>query len=524
MIRDEKLDFWIKQGLNVLFVGKHGVGKTSTVKAAFTRNKLRWKYFSASTMDPWVDLVGVPKEKTDDDGPSYLELVRPKFLQGPDAIEALFFDEFNRSHKKVRNAVMELLQFKSINGMEFPNLKIVWAAINPKEEDDYDVEDLDPAQQDRFQVQVEIPYKPDKGYFSDKFGLPMANAAIEWWNDLNEAGKNNVSPRRLDYALEMVQSNGDVRDVLPVSTNIPKLITTIKTGPIGAIVDDFFKSQDAEKAQLFFADENNYASAIDYVVKTKAYMDFFLPLIENEKLAVLIASRDKVLKHIMEGASSIPSFAQVLFDVFSAGQNIKLCDKIRKACKKDKKLNDALGLSGSASFQKNANKNPDKACWNIPHDSEMIKKSIARLDANFGHAQNTTARKSIVDELLRLVPEHMPTERAVLILGILSKFCERSHASSTVKSLPTTHRSFIGTVNHCIDVISKNEDIGWDDIYKRYGRHFGKLCDKFLEADLAGRIAIPLAAPSAPVDGNNRAMAGQKKPVRHKRAAKRKTP
>ena len=43
-------------------------------------------------------------------------------------------DEFSRAHKKVRNAVMELIQFKSINGRKFKNLKIVWAAINPDDD------------------------------------------------------------------------------------------------------------------------------------------------------------------------------------------------------------------------------------------------------------------------------------------------------------------------------------------------------------------------------------------------------
>ncbi|HRZ84262.1 MAG TPA: hypothetical protein P5069_17565 [Candidatus Hydrogenedentes bacterium] len=37
-IREEKLDFWIKNNLNVLFIGKHGVGKTSMVKDAYDRN------------------------------------------------------------------------------------------------------------------------------------------------------------------------------------------------------------------------------------------------------------------------------------------------------------------------------------------------------------------------------------------------------------------------------------------------------------------------------------------------------
>ena len=80
-INDSNLSFWIKNNYNVLFRGKHGVGKTATVLEAFNSHGLKWQYFSASTMDPCVDFIGVPKEKTDEKGNSYLDLVRPKHFQ-----------------------------------------------------------------------------------------------------------------------------------------------------------------------------------------------------------------------------------------------------------------------------------------------------------------------------------------------------------------------------------------------------------------------------------------------------------
>ena len=80
-LKDEKLDFWIKNNVNVLMTGRHGVGKTAVILQAFERAHLRYKYFSAATLDPWVDLVGVPKEVKNEDGTSYLDLVRPKEFQ-----------------------------------------------------------------------------------------------------------------------------------------------------------------------------------------------------------------------------------------------------------------------------------------------------------------------------------------------------------------------------------------------------------------------------------------------------------
>lgn len=137
---DHILAHAVENKMNILLKGAHGVGKTAMVKAAFDAAGLKWKYYSAATMDPWVDFIGVPKEKVDEHGNAYLDLVRPRDLAADD-VEAIFFDELNRAPKKVRNAVMELIQFKSINGKKFNNLKIVWAAINPDDEDGtYDVE------------------------------------------------------------------------------------------------------------------------------------------------------------------------------------------------------------------------------------------------------------------------------------------------------------------------------------------------------------------------------------------------
>ena len=84
-----------------LFTGTRGVGKTTMACEVFAEKfGGDWLYFSASTMDPWVDFVGVPKEMKDSKG-AYLELVRPKQFRD-DKVKGIIFDEFNRSHPKVR--------------------------------------------------------------------------------------------------------------------------------------------------------------------------------------------------------------------------------------------------------------------------------------------------------------------------------------------------------------------------------------------------------------------------------------
>lgn len=300
MIRDEKLDFWLMNGFNVLFVGKHGVGKTATINACFTRNGLvlgeTFLYFSAATLDPWVDLVGVPKERAGDDGIPYLDLVRPRPLAAG-TVRALFFDEFNRSHKKTRNAVMELLQFKSINGKPFPNLRVVWAAVNP-DDGRYDVEPLDPAQMDRFHVTIVVPYKPSLTWFSQRFGERVAKGAVAWWEELPDEEKEKVSPRRLEYALRMDEAGGDIRDVLPASSNVTRLHEMLRSGPASERAEALFQARDVDAARLFLAHENNLTASIRHVTGSDARMGFFLPLVQKERLAALMSEQDQVCSFV----------------------------------------------------------------------------------------------------------------------------------------------------------------------------------------------------------------------------------
>jgi len=366
------LRFYLKNNYNVLLCGKHGVGKTTIVKELFEEEGLKWMYFSASTMDPWVDFIGVPKERTDERG-SYLDLVLPKKIRD-DNVDAIFFDEFNRGKSKVRNAVLEFIQFKEINGRKFKNLKVIWAAINPDddEEQEYNVEKLDPAEKDRFHAQIEVPYRLDKEYFVGKYGSTKADAAIEWWNALPKEAKNLTSPRRVDYALEIYNLNGDVKDVLHPSANVSKFISALASGPVKNIINDLYdKGSDQEIAE-FFKVPNNYSSSLDIVIKSDNFINKFIPLWPDEKIVSVMAVNRKVFDFVINKYLEIEKFKDILDSITSSDSNKKLSARIRKA----------IGVGGNINFNDFIKTVKNSNLSNTHHRRkyfEFIKKYIKKI-------------------------------------------------------------------------------------------------------------------------------------------------
>lgn len=413
MISDQNLTFWIKNGYNVLLKGKHGVGKTSIVLDAFTKHNLRWQYFSAATMDPWVDFVGVPKERVTEDGKAYLDLVRPKHFQ-EDAVEAIFMDEFNRSSKKVRNAVMELIQFKSINGKKFNNLKIIWAAVNPDDDEDeeYDVEKLDAAQLDRFQIHIDVPYSPDASYFKEKYGKHLSHAALEWWKNLNKNEKALVSPRRLDYTLDIYNKRGDIRHVMPKNVSVSKLLQELKDGPFNDRMKEIVASKDTAAAKEFINNENALNATINLIAKSNDALELFIPHLNKERLAGLMIDNKAIADYIFMQPAKHKEF---LKQVASAKNNKKLADRAEAALK-------LLKTPVSTSFvPSNKAKNSDFRFLLSNYNS-------------FGH--NSAKRLKTYNELIANIPSKPQEDEAYDAIEMLNDIASSSQKQTIIKKMP----------------------------------------------------------------------------------------
>jgi hypothetical protein len=269
------LEHYAKTGRNVLFEGHRGVGKTATINQVFNGLGLKWKYFSTPTMDPWVDLVGMPKVVERDGGrKAVTDLIRPWYIED-DVYEAIFFDELNRANSKTLDAVMELIQFGSINGHKLNNLKCVWGAINPYDDSGtYQVEELDPALIDRFHCYIKVPYKLDEAYLRLKYPQ-IAIYFIDWWNALPADAQAKISPRRLEYLIQAHLDGGRMEDVVESkgTINIKELRDSIKTLPFK---DALAQANDLEAAKAILSNGNNVTKLLDLVKKKdQAATDFF---------------------------------------------------------------------------------------------------------------------------------------------------------------------------------------------------------------------------------------------------------
>jgi hypothetical protein len=134
--------------ISIILRGRHGIGKTETVRQIGKNLNLPVieRRFSQITEGDLLGLPFIEGEATVFKAPEW-------FVKAQNEPCLLFLDEFDRSSNEVKQAGMELILDRCIQGKKIHPETRIFAAINGgKHGKDYDVGALDPAIQDRFWI------------------------------------------------------------------------------------------------------------------------------------------------------------------------------------------------------------------------------------------------------------------------------------------------------------------------------------------------------------------------------------
>ena len=140
----------------VLLVGEHGTAKTLLVERLAVALGRPFRHYNAALLN-YDDLVGIPMP--DDAGGL-------RFVGTPGAVWGaafVFFDEVNRCRPDLQNKLFPIVHECRVAGIDLPDLRHRWAAMNPPPADEdptsgyLGAEPLDAALADRFWFVVRVP-------------------------------------------------------------------------------------------------------------------------------------------------------------------------------------------------------------------------------------------------------------------------------------------------------------------------------------------------------------------------------
>ena len=134
----------------LLFVGRHGTGKTLLVKRIAQALGLKFHSYDASK-SLFEDVIGFPD-------PNKMKEGKIEYLPTPLSIfdkEIILIDEISRANPVMQNKWLEIIRERTIMGIKIKTLKYIFAAMNPP---DYPgAFPLEPALADRFALIIPFP-------------------------------------------------------------------------------------------------------------------------------------------------------------------------------------------------------------------------------------------------------------------------------------------------------------------------------------------------------------------------------
>lgn len=278
-------------GDSPLIRGKHGIGKSDVVRTWAEMNGFHFEVLFLSHQEVG-DLIGMPKTITGPKGEALHTWTKPSWLHRmEEATNAgkhcvLFLDELNRAPLDVRQAALQLVLDKHIHEHALPTYKgkqtLIVSAVNPAN-DDYQVEDLDAALLDRFNVidaeedvdgWLHWARENNVNKIMRKFIAKYPDRIYTSPKDIDEKG---ATPR----GLTMVAKFMDIADQIE-----PEVLPILYAGKIGTVV--------ASQLLEFIETYNDLVSLEDIEDEVNGFLLTNKLDIEEDKVEILQIITEKV--------------------------------------------------------------------------------------------------------------------------------------------------------------------------------------------------------------------------------------
>jgi MoxR-like ATPase len=258
---------------SVLLKGVHGIGKSERVEAYAKEKGYHCEVLFLSHQETG-DLIGIPYLESGNtvwSTPIWLQRIYDAQSRGQKCV--LFLDELNRARLDVRQSALQLVLCKQIHQHILPKDTLVVAAINP--EDEYQVAELDPALNDRFDI-VELKVNSDDW--------------IEW------ARQNGVH----ESVISFVADNPDklwFKTEAANDVNHPTPRSWVKISNFLKVLDvsDIDKKLSQSTANAFFAGKIGKSIGNQFYQFWKNRSDFNAKSVENLLKKVKDRTKDRVL-------------------------------------------------------------------------------------------------------------------------------------------------------------------------------------------------------------------------------------
>lgn len=313
-----------------LIIGESGIGKTSLIK-----KYCEYKNYFNITIDGNIlkegEIGGLPtildytyningkdiiKKKTVYAAHTKLIEIEDILKENPNSIVLLFIDELNRCEHTVQQELMNIILNREINGYKLPERVKIVAAMNPSskynsfksnnnefsnyENNDYQVVDLDPAQENRFVwLELEADYNSwikwgsTNSYIHEKI-LEFISTYPQYLNTPSSTEIIKATPRsweRVSNSYKIYIKNSD---------SIPKTVFyNVVKGNVGITIGQQFMN--------FIEDNNILSIKAEDLFKNNTLTNELIDKIKNEsptRLYLLSKNSISFLQTIFENESN----------------------------------------------------------------------------------------------------------------------------------------------------------------------------------------------------------------------------